>query len=403
MATLLTGESGHHTYAPLSHAQTLSICQHLENMIRELQTKTEELRRDLGHTDVNVAQLRTALGSTNAAVHTLQEGHVNSNNPIETLKKEQVRTGNKINKLGMGLEQVTEAVAGIRESNKVTDTSAAMLKQDFVALTERTNFLQKSLETNIAGDSAEQKEQLGTCIMAIKAIRQDLEKTKSGGQETKENLRITNGNLHTLNDEIAKANTVTGLIDQRLSEAYTNLKATRQNLAETNAVALRIHEDHKNTKSQLAATQEGVKKCSSHVKQVHEGLENTITKLHNNMEQAQKTHAGLIHTRDMLEKTRHQVNGLNEAHEMVSATTMSLQARLEDTHATVQSVKAGLKDTNSVVLPNLRMDFTRPWSTLSDNSTQRKLSARSPLKKSPPTSPGVSGMLESEQGDPFMS
>lgn len=401
MAALLAGDSGHHTYAPLSHAQTLSICQHLESMIRDLQGQTAELRRDLGQTDGCVAQLRTSLGGTNAAVQSLQDGQVSANNAIETVKKELVRTGNKINKLGQGLEQVTEACASVREAHKVTDTTVAMMKQDASSLTERTNYLQKSLEISIQGDSAEQKEQLNSALMSIKVLRADLERTKSGQQEQQEGLRHTNANVQALNDEIAKTNTVTGMIDQRLTEAYTNLKATRQNLAETNAVALRMHEDHKNTKSQLVTTQDGVKKCANHVKQVQETLDGTVTKLHNNIDQSQRTAAGLVQARDMLEKTKAQVCGLNEAHEMVSATTMSLQARLEDTHATVQSVKAGLRETNSVVLPNLRMDVTRPWSTLSDNSTQRRLMTRSPVNKKSP-SPGISGMLESEQGDPFM-
>jgi len=272
-------------------------------------------------------------------------------------------------------------------------------------------FVQKVLESTVAKEAAEVQDNVAQAMVLIKTLRQDVDRARAERMEQKEVARTTNTNLQTLSDEFTKANTITAMIDQRLAETTNSMKATRQSLAETNAVALRIHEDHKNTKGQLQATQEALKRCSGHVKQVHEGLDSAVVKLKNTHDLSQRTAAGLTQARDQLDKANSQVRSLSEAHEMVSAATTALHAKIEDTHATVQAVQAGLKDTNSVVLPNLRMNIPRPWSTMSDMSTttttRKPMSARaSPtLKKSAPNSPGVSGMLmatESELGDPFM-
>jgi len=64
---------------------------------------------------------------------------------------------------------------------------------------------------------------------------------------------------------------------------------------------------------------------------------------------------------------------------MLTAHTHSLQDQLEDTHANLQTVKATLKETNSIVLPNLRMDTGRPWSVMDSPIARKGKKASNPM------------------------
>jgi len=408
MATLLAGDSGHYSYAPLSQGQTMSICQHLESMIRELRSQFGEMRRDLTNTDSTMAQVRNSLGSTNASVQGLQEAQVVSTNAVDTLKRDVDRTGNKVNKLGVNLESVADVCNSLKESQKVMKISYQQLKQGLATLTERANHVDKVLESSQAGIHTELREQLQHAMVGIKGLRDDHQCTKSSTQELREGLRSTNGRVQGLGEDINKITTHAGLMEHRLGEACVNLKATRQSLAETNAVALKSHEDHRQTKANLGFTQEGVKKCASHVKQLHEAVDLATTKLNNTQDQVQRTIATVAYSKELIDATVSQVRSLRDDHEMVSAATMSLRAGLQDTAATMQSVQADLREANQLVLPNLRLDITRPFSVTSDRSmegrkTSSRLGKRSPHANSV-HSPGVSGLFEeqhTEQGDPF--
>lgn len=383
MAEILKGESGHHTYAPLSHSQTLSICQHLEQLIRELQASNQELRRDLTHAEREIVQVRDGLGGTNSLVAALQDGLQKADVAIDNLKKDQARTGNKVNKLGLGLEQCGENGTKLGEINQVTNAHLHNTRSEVNSLTDRVNDIQTKIETNVNNDTSQLKEILAQANTAIKNLRDDAERQRAQQQEQREALRLAGGRLQGLGDDLTKTNANSHVLEQRVQGLQGSLKTTQQGLQETNAVALKIHEDHKNTKAQLGATQDNLKKCTAAVKKAHEGLDMTAQKLHDTHDQLQKTVTGLAQTKSNLERTTHQVHSLNDSHDMLSSNTAQMRLHLEDTSAMVSAVKAGLKETNSIVLPNLQMESNRPWSLMSTDRTLKPLSTRGSKKATP--------------------
>jgi chromosome segregation ATPase len=354
MAEILHGSSEHKTFAPLSHGQTLSVCQHLQALITQLQSQYNELRRDLKQTDDNVGALRAGLGNTNAAVHTNQENMQAMGAVIDGMKKDMGRTNVNVQKLQVGLEMTNENVAALREGAKVTNTNIQELRTANADNVRHIGLLREDVEKNVHGEISTLKDNLSKTNLALTNCRDDLEATKNKFNEFKEGLRKVD--VQGVKDDLAKTNTVVAMLEQRIHEGQLNLKATRQNLEETNSVTLKIHEDHENTKAQLGDCMGGLKKCSAHVKQLHEGHENLFVKMSNTESKLESTVAGLGHQRQVLDQTNSNVRALRENYDMVNSTTRALQAHLEDTYALAQAVKAGLKETNSVVLPNLSMD-----------------------------------------------
>eukprot|EP00746_Dinoflagellata_sp_MGD_P162743 gnl/MRDRNA2_/MRDRNA2_90439_c0_seq1.p1 gnl/MRDRNA2_/MRDRNA2_90439_c0~~gnl/MRDRNA2_/MRDRNA2_90439_c0_seq1.p1 ORF type:complete len:427 (-),score=97.63 gnl/MRDRNA2_/MRDRNA2_90439_c0_seq1:62-1279(-) len=354
MAEIIGGSSDHKTFAPLSHGQTLQVCQHLQALITQLQSQHNELRRDLKQTNDNVGALRAGLGNTNAAVHTVQENMQNMNTMMDGVKKELGRTNVNVQKLQVGLEMTNENVSALREASKVTNTNIQELRTANAEGIRQLGVLREDVEKNCHGEINELKDKLSKTNLELTTTRDDLEATKNKFHEFKDGMRRID--VQGVKDDLAKTNTVVHMLEQRICEGQLNLKATRQNLEETNSVTLKIHEDHENTKAQLNDCSGGLKRCSAHVKSLIEGHEHLTVKMSNAESKLESTAAGLGYQRGVLDQTNSNVRSLRENYDMANATMRALQTHLEDTYALCQALKAGLKETNSIVLPNLSMD-----------------------------------------------
>lgn len=363
MTSLLGGGDNLHSYAPPSHGQVLAMCQHLEGLIRDLQTQTAELRRDFGHSDSTLGSLKAQIGNNTTSMQALQEGHKGHTVIIDNLKKDLTRTGAKMNKLGAGLEAVHDDGNALREAQKHLGADLQVSKQDINTLQDRVNTMQVQLEKEQASDNAYLKEQIRLAGAAVRDLRDDHTKTKGSLQDHAQAIRGTNASIQRVSDELSKTNTHSNTLEQRIGEQSQILKSTKQHLAETNTVALKIHEDHKGTKSALGTTQDVLKKVGAHVKQVNDVLDGTNQRLHNNTELLSRTTATMETARDKLEQTGVQVTSLDHAQQMLNSHMQGLRVHLEDTHSTLQGVKSSLKETNDIVLPNLRGGGNRPWST----------------------------------------
>lgn len=358
MAQILSGESGHQAHAPLSTGQTLSIFNVLDNRIRELQEHFSDLRRDQSQTDNSVSQLRAQLGASNGALQSLRESHINVSATVDTLRKETGKLGVKANKLGAGLDHVVDDCRNTRDALKVTGTTVQMLKQEVGSLAERVSSLQVHAETRTSTDVAELRDMVKQANAAIKTLEEDASRLTTVTTEVREQLRQTGHNVQCLGDRVAQGDTIAGTLDLRLQEAFSHLKTTRQQLAETNLVALKTQEDHKHTKSLLNNVHDSVKTNALHIKQSQEQLDGANVRLGNAVEQVAKAFAAVGQARERLDKVSSQVASLGEAHQMVSDQTAQLRAVVTETQVSLQSVKAGLRETNAMVLPNLKLDFS---------------------------------------------
>lgn len=402
--TFLAEQTGFYSGAPLSQGQTITLCQQLESMIRELQGQSAALRQDLTNTEDNVFQLRTGLTSTNASVQGLQEGFTSTSNNLDLMKKDFGRAVNKVNKLGTSMESAVEVCNNLRESNKKLFSEVALLRQGHAGLIQQINGVASLADTTKTHITHDLSEQLNIANACIKGLKEDLERTKSGVSELREGFRCSNQKLQGLHDDLTKANMFASSLDQRLNETGTQLKGARQNLSETSSVALKNHEDHKLTKKTLHSTQEAVKKCGFHVRMVNETLDAAIQKLDSTSDTAQKNGSVLSQFKDVLDKTRNEVRSLKEDYMVISETTMFLKTTLHDTEATVKCVQASLQETNSMVLPNLCLDNgARPWSTCSDRCGRKSAMSRmSPKTNRSVYSPIQSQSPDFENGDSFM-
>jgi len=374
---LIQGECGH-SYAPLSQSQTMAIVQVLEAKIRELKEETTGLRRDFGHMEADATTLRSQQASTSAAVQSLQEARDATSAAFDGLRRDFARSSAKVNKLGSSLEQTQDDGKALRDAARVINTTLQSAKQELSAQGERLSYVQGVVEVKHFPCLTEIRETLVQAQTAIRGLREDGERARAAQQETRDTMRAVSGNVQRIDDDLAKANTFASLLENRMSEAMSSLKAARQQLSETNTVALKIHEDHAHTKAQLAQAQDGAKKLGQCVKGMHERLERAWQRLSDVVDQVSKNTASIGSSRESIDKLMGQVQSLNEAQDALTSMTATLRNNLDETSSMVASVRARLKETNSMVLPNLRLETSRPWSVMTDAPTTPGGSRKSP-------------------------
>jgi chromosome segregation ATPase len=356
MAELIEGTSGHTNYAPLSHGQTMSMGRHLQDQLRMLQQALADLGKGLGETNEAVADLKKNAGGANATISNLLENFANSNTITETLKNDYGRTKANVAKLQAGLEGTNGAVAGLIDSQKVNDTLMKKLQGEISDQADKQHEFKENMEKKIEADIRALNDEHGKQTLMIQQMKNDHDNLKNMALDEKEQLRLANLRAKDAQDRFNDMDTFVKILEQRVADGATGLKSTRMNLEDLNSATLKLHEDHENTKGQVGELHDGVKKAHNHVKTVHNKLENTAQMLNN---AHQKINQQADHGEDLkaaLDTALSRINDCEGGAARANGNISELKRQLADTSATANAVRAGLKESNTLLLPNIHLD-----------------------------------------------
>eukprot|EP00927_Polykrikos_kofoidii_P050312 TRINITY_DN4421_c0_g2_i1.p1 TRINITY_DN4421_c0_g2~~TRINITY_DN4421_c0_g2_i1.p1 ORF type:complete len:437 (-),score=62.79 TRINITY_DN4421_c0_g2_i1:360-1583(-) len=356
MADMLEGNSGQVMYAPLSQNQTITLTRHLQDQIRALLQRLDQLDDDFQNTKGEVSGLKTSNDGLGSQVQQLQDGLSNTKAVVDSTRKELGRTNAHVQKLHSGLGSANDNIASLRDSHKVMSTQMDKLKEDLVQTNHVAKNCREAIEKRLDLECAQLRDELGKTNLNLKHLRADHETVKTGFHEEREALRDANNQSKGIANDLAATNTVVGILEQRLAETMNGLKTTRQNLEDLNTVTIKLHEDHENTKATTGEVLGGLKKVGAHVKQVHEGLDRTASGLVLTQGKLEETLNDSDAMQRDLTDTKGKLNALKEGHEMSKNHLLSLRGEVAEFGAITMAVKAGLKETSSILLPNINMD-----------------------------------------------
>eukprot|EP00927_Polykrikos_kofoidii_P050313 TRINITY_DN4421_c0_g3_i1.p1 TRINITY_DN4421_c0_g3~~TRINITY_DN4421_c0_g3_i1.p1 ORF type:complete len:406 (-),score=77.01 TRINITY_DN4421_c0_g3_i1:366-1583(-) len=356
MADVLEGNIGHLTHAPLSQQQTVAMGRHLQEQIRFLQQRFDQLGNDLQDTNNAVSGLKNEKDNQGNQVQQLQDSLASTKSLVDSTRKELGRTNAHVQKLHSGLESANDNVASLRDAHKVMNTQMEKLKEDLFQTNHVAKDCQEAIEKRLDLECAQLRDELSKTNLSLTHLRADHENVKAGFHEDREALRDANSRSKGIANDLAATNTVVGILEQRLADTVNGLKTTRQNLEDLNTVTLKLNEDHENTKGTAAEVLGGLKKIGAHVKQVHEGLDRTANGLLVTQGRLEETTNNVDVIRNDLSDTKGKANALREGHEMSKNQLLLLRGELAEVGATTMAVKAGLKETSSILLPNINMD-----------------------------------------------
>jgi len=127
-------------------------------------------------------------------------------------------------------------------------------------------------------------------------------------------------------------------------------------LEDLSAATLKLHEDHESTKRRLGDVHDSNKKCHAHVKQVHGKVEDINQRLGDSQVKLLMQMDRGENLKQQLDQALANITSSQQDNARASSTLGELSDRLAQVGATADAVKAGLKESNNLLLPNIHLD-----------------------------------------------
>lgn len=356
MADILDGTSEQAGYAPLSQAQTIAICKHLQTEIRTVETFVNELQRDLQHTQDHVQNLKAAQGQGNDEVHNIHVSLGDANANLSKLQSEVERNVKATMTLQTSDQSNKDKIVQLEEAKKMIDTRLDVMANDLA----QQGISNRKINDDIANRVNEeikvlQKSVEGTNLM-VDQVNKDQKQTAQCEKEDRDSLRDAYLRIENVLNEVKKSNAVTNILENRLA---STAKGVQQNWAKCSELAdgaVKLNECYEKTRARVVDAEGQMKLVSDAGKQTQHDLEDSVRQVERNTDKLAQALKLLEEEGSATEEMRHQLNSLRQSAESANKRSMQLAQEMKDVAEATQQVRAGLKEQSAVLLPNIHMD-----------------------------------------------
>jgi len=355
MAEILDGTGGLSENAPLTHGQTLQVARHLQEQIRALQQRVDNVGRDLGDTRQSVSELQRSTGSADSTLSKLQEITTGAGATVDLHSHELGRAMNGVGQLRTDFDRADNTITNLLDAEKMNETRFMKIEN---GLNDHENWqrtFSDRLEKRIERDLAALRDDLARANLAIGQLQTSEDFLKNGLLEQKEQLRLTNLQMDSTNHRFNEMQTHVKILEKRLVDTTAGMKLTQVNLEDLNTATLRLYEDHESTKVKISEDRESLKKAHSHIKQVHSRVHAIGLDLQTTREKLD-AHQNLVDAlRQNLQAALSRLQMVTEGNDRANLTITDLKSKIDEVGATADAVREGLKESNELLLPNIHL------------------------------------------------
>jgi len=374
----------------MSQAQTVAICQHLQNEIRAVEARVGELGREFAHSNEYVQTLKSRSTDSHDDIHNLQVSMANTNASLEKLFSEHSRTCINVAELQASDLTMKNKVVLLDEANRLSDTTVEMLQREFKAEKESLRILSESLDSLASSDFKKLQKEFASSKLFLEQVADEQTKIADFGEKTRDLVRVAKTEVEGVVNELRRSNTVTGILESRLVTTTQGMQANGGKFAELNAQLSKITECYEQTKARVGETELKIKDVSDANKATQHELEDRSREIDAMTEKVRHSLAGLESQSGSSDELRHQINGVRGSMDQLSRKVSSMQGELKECSETARQVSAGLKDQSARLMPNIGMsDSPAGGGGLPDisgfGSPSRSGTATSTKRPSPPT------------------
>lgn len=362
MASILSGDSEHKSFAPLTGTQTVQICQHLQSLVTALEGKVDDLHRSHIGLDSKVDRLNNALRMNDAAVATIKENFLESQSSIAHIQNDFQSISEGIGYVHKGLDQTNDSVNALHVGLKLANTNAGQLKEDLQTLKGKHDELEDTVMANDGSDLAKLSNAFNITRQAVNQLMEESARTQSALQQEKDILSRTTQELMDTQTAVARTDKVILGLEEMIHQAKSDSKSTRTTLEETNAVILKIHDDHEDMKNLIKATRKNIGEYNVKFNRHQMEIEKNAQKMDRMTGDMAQTNATVQTQVKALETTSNHIRSLKEGFQMHSASIDNVTRGIEHVGAMALMTKTQIHETNQLLLPNLQIEGDNPAS-----------------------------------------
>lgn len=363
MAEILDGLSDHKSHAPLSHGQTVAICQHLQQISETNSNKIEQLVGKLTQTDAERSKIRNDVVLQTESLDQLKS-------EVATLRVELAKKASEAShavvmceRLKGGLVRTGEDLSLLRDGQKITNTNVHNLKEDIKMRSADIAGIRSEVDDILKKQITYLQEKQNTTILSLKQVISDHAGSKTELAEQKEWLRGLGANLNNVEDQVRHLNSVVKEQTGTIAEACLNGDQTRKNLEMTNGVVLNLSESVETLQVSEAGLLDNVRSMEAYVQRLADEHGATVKGVHITREGLERAKAATERTREELTKALNDVTALQQDQSRTVGVVQKLNTDIQRVGIIAADTKANLEATQSIVLPNLGADELAPMSS----------------------------------------
>lgn len=407
MAEFLAGASGHSSFAPLSHSQTVSIAKHLQDQISDIKSRFDEFISEYSHTKEEMQVMQKELRNDFEAVHDLQDGLASSNAIIDRTKQDLSRTNAIVSQLSGKLnESHNNDLKNLMDAQKHSELAMQKLHTEVDHCIDVGNRVRERLEKQINLEITQLKDDLKKTNLFVAHLKDDTSALQENSLALKADCRHASLQRQNMRDDMTKSDSMMKVLEQRTNDLGKSLKATQAIVDDNSNVCTKMEDNNNKLQSEMVQVASELKAANNLIRMGQEALGKTNSELQST--QGQLSHSCMIweQTRQELDITKTNVRSLKEAHDLASVRANDLAGQLEATRLMAHDTRRGLMDTNSVVLPNLNLGdmsmVRKPMSARADMMSTHPGSRPLNLKPLPKKVPaqGSTGTVANRRGSP---
>lgn len=355
MADFLSGSSAQTDFAPLSQAQTVAICRHLQQEIRNVEGVNNELQREAQHAKDHIDILKDKLGQTQDELHQMQTLINSGNVGLTKLQGEVERNTKAAQQLQSCDQSNKDRIGTLDEGRKLIETRLDAMTADFAQQKDAIKRLQDDITNRVDKEIKDMSKKFENNDLAYHQFRKEFELFGASQKEDRDSLRQAHLNVETLFNEVKKTNTVASILENRLQ---STAKGVQQSWAKNNELSdtiVKLVENFDGHRSRLDEFEAQAKTLSDAQNTLVHDLEEGIRQVERNTDRLSQALKLLDEETTTSNEMRHQINSLRQVSEQATRAIAILQRELKAVSQTTQEVRAGLKDQSAILLPNIHM------------------------------------------------
>jgi len=356
MADFLDGSSKGQESAPLTQAQTIAICRHLQSEIRDVGSLLAELRDDFSNTHEHVQALRAAAGSNDDVIHSLTTGRADADISISKLQSELERNNTSTQNVASEAVVNKGKIEKLEEAKLIIDTQLEFISKDLFQNREDNKRIQDDIAGRLDEDMRALRNNWESSSLSIAQAAEDQRKMTDAHKAERTSLRDAHLSIEGVLNEMKKSNTVASILENRLSSTAKGVQQNWMKLADLSETSVKLNECYEKTRARVVDAEAQIKLLSDSDKQTHLELEEAtrqIERTTDRLAQALKlVEEEAITSEDMLQ----QLNSMRHSGEGQARHIAQLTKEIQDVSESTQQVRAGLKETSSLLLPNIHLD-----------------------------------------------
>lgn len=342
--------------APLTTAQTVAICRHLQTQIHQVEEDADESKRVLQHTSAHVQGFNEKIVGAHDDIQSLKLGFAEMTMNMQKIQAESGRIFEAVVQLQMSDQNSKDKVGQLEENKKMVDARLDVISKDIAHEGASGKSLRAVIETKVNEDMRIVLKDMASTRLKMDQLKEQISLTAEAEKQDHDSLRQAHERIDGVLNEMKKANTVTNIIENRLASTAKGVQSNWTKCAELDEGLQKLTDCYDKAENKIATFDPAIRAVSDAGKKTKRELDESVRQVAYNSDRLDQALRALEEEGQSTMEARHEINTLRQNCDSTTRRIGTMQKEMIELQETGEVLRAALKESNSTLLPNIQMD-----------------------------------------------